>query len=129
MFLNAFPKRFPIAPGFYFCMVCSKFNSHLSKTEKVKSRGNTFVSILQLGLQRDTVQPIKCEYNLYQLHAQTKRKNPCKQVRHVPKVTTAFSMPPTHSTSKFTVPKKQCILEFFSQTNNILNPSLGPQKK
>jgi hypothetical protein len=33
-------------------MVCPKFNSHVYKTEKVGYKGNTFVSILQLGVQR-----------------------------------------------------------------------------
>jgi hypothetical protein len=50
-------------------------------------------------------------------------------VGHVPKVTTTFSMPPTHSTAKFTIQKKNSKLEFFSLNNNILNPILGEKKQ
>jgi len=68
VFPNAFPKRFPIAPGFYSVW----FAPSLTPTYQEVKRSNLGEHIclyFATGVQRGTVQPIKCDYNLYQLHA------------------------------------------------------------
>ncbi len=51
MFLDAFPKMFPIAPGSYPIWFAQS-STPIIYTKQDEIQGLTFVSILQLGVQR-----------------------------------------------------------------------------
>ncbi len=124
------PQEVPNSTQVLFCMVCSKFNSHLSKTaktEKVKSRGTHLLLFCNWGPKRHCTSD-KMWIQFISTTCLNKKKKPMQTSETCSKSNNYIlnATHPPHLDLRFK--KEKCILEFYSQTNNILNPNLGSKK-